>query len=170
MKVLMRRERLPIVKPFDEVTVQVLQSPRASEREITLKDGTLKKIEDYSIVIRPISGKFESVIEKVVTKTEDGDEILKSRKYDAQELGDRAIMKLTPRAYEVLYDAWESKQVSEGTKLKIKVSRKQNKTYYDEILILDGQEEEEETEERIEEEKSEKETKKVTQAKPKLKG
>jgi len=170
MKVLMKREKLPIVKPFDEVVVEVLQAPRSAERDISLKDGTVKKIEDYSIIVRPISGKFESVTEKVVTKTEDGDEILKSRKYDAQELGDRAIMKLTPRAYEVLYDAWESKQVGEGTKLKIKVSKKQNKTYYDEMLVLDDEGQEEETEERVGEEKSEKEAKKVTQAKPKLKG
>jgi len=170
MKVLMKREKLPIVKPFDEVVVELLQAPRSAERDISLKDGTVKKIEDYSIVVRPISGKFESVTEKVVTKTEDGDEILKSRKYDAQELGDRVIMKLTPRAYEVLYDAWESKQVGEGTKLKIKVSKKQNKTYYDEMLVLDDEGQEEETEERIGEEKSEKEAKKVTQAKPKLKG
>ena len=160
MKVLMKREKLPIVKPFDEVVVEVLQAPRSAERDISLKDGTVKKIEDYSIVVRPISGKFESVTEKVVTKTEDGDEILKSRKYDAQELGDRVIMKLTPRAYEVLYDAWESKQVGEGTKLKIKVSKKQNKTYYDEIVLVDDEQEEEEEEE----------TKKPTQAKPKLKG
>ncbi len=176
MKVLMKREKLPIVKPFDEVVVQVLQPPRSAERDISLKDGTVKKIEDYSIVVRPISGKFESVTEKVVTKTEDGDEILKSRKYDAQELGDRVIMKLTPRAYEVLYDAWESKQVGEGTKLKIKVSKKQNKTYYDEMLVLDDEGQEEEAEEdtegdREEEEVEEtKETKKVTQPKPKLKG
>ena len=164
MKVLMKRERLPIVRPFDGVVVEVLQAPRSAERDISLKDGTIKKIEDYSIVVRPISGKFESVIEKVVTKTEDGDEILKSRKYDAQELGDRAIMKLTPMAYEVLYDAWEAKQIAEGTKLKIKVSKRQNKTYYDEILIMD--EEEEETEEEEEEE-----VKKPTQqTKPKLKG
>ena len=162
MKVLMKREKLPIVKPFDEVVVEVLQSPRSAERDISLKDGTVKKIEDYSIVVRPISGKFESVTEKVVTKTEDGDEILKSRKYDAQELGDRVIMKLTPRAYEVLYEAWETKQVSEGTKLKIKVSKKQNKTYFDEIALVDNEEEEEEEEEQ--------ETKKPTQTKPKLKG
>jgi hypothetical protein len=79
-------------------------------------------------------------------------------------------MKLTGRAYEVLYDAWQNKEITEGTKLKIKVSKKQNKTFYDEILVLDGENTEEETEERIEEEKSEKEAKKVTQAKPKLKG
>ena len=162
MKVLMKREKLPIVKPFDEVVVEVLQAPKSSEREISLKDGTVKKIEDYSLIIKPISGKFESVTEKVVTKTEDGDEILKSRKYDAQELGDRVIMKLTPRAYEVLYDAWESKQIAEGTRLKIKVSKKQNKTYFDEIVLMDEQEEEQEEEE-------EQETKK-TQTKPKLKG
>jgi len=163
MKVLMKREKLPIVKPFDEVVVQVLQPPRSAERDISLKDGTVKKIEDYSIIVKPISGKFESVTEKVVTKTEDGDEILKSRKYDAQELGDRAIMKLTPRAYEVLYDAWESKQIGEGTKLKIKVSKKQNKTYYDEIALIDDEQEEEK------EEEEEQKTKK-TQTKPKLKG
>ena len=159
MKILMKREKLPIVKPFDEVVVEVLQAPKSSEREISLKDGTVKKIEDYSVIIKPVSGKFESVTEKVVTKTEDGDEILKSRKYDAQELGDRVIMKLTPRAYEVLYDAWESKQIAEGTRLKIKVSKKQNKTYFDEIALMDEQEEEEEEE-----------TKKPTQTKPKLKG
>jgi hypothetical protein len=161
MKVLMKREKLPIVKPFDEVVVEVLQAPRSAERDISLKDGTVKKIEDYSVIIKPISGKFESVTEKVVTKTEDGDEILKSRKYDAQELGDRVIMKLTPRAYEVLYDAWESKQIAEGTRLKIKVSKKQNKTYFDEIVLMDNEQEEEEEEEQ--------EAKK-TQTKPKLKG
>jgi len=164
MKVLMKREKSPIVRPFDGVVVEVLQAPRSAERDISLKDGTIKKIEDYSIVVRPISGKFESVIEKVVTKTEDGDEILKSRKYDAQELGDRVIMKLTPRAYEVLYDAWNTKQVGEGTKLKIKVSKKQNKTYFDEIALVDNEEEEEK------EEEEEQETKKPTQTKPKLKG
>ncbi|AZG03533.1 hypothetical protein [Sulfolobus spindle-shaped virus] len=172
MKVLMKRERLPIVKPFDEVTVEVLQSPKAVEREIALKDGTVKKIEDYSIIVKPVSGKFESVTEKVVTKTEDGDEVVKPKKYDASELGDKAIMKLTSKAYEVLYDAWESKEITEGTKLKIKVSKKQNKTFYDEILVLgeetEDEEREEETEERVEQEKNE--AKKVTQAKPKLKG
>ena len=71
-------------------------------------------------------------------------------------------MKLTPRAYEVLYDAWNTKQVGEGTKLKIKVSKKQNKTYFDEIALVDNEEEEEEEEEQ--------ETKKPTQTKPKLKG
>jgi len=164
MKVLMKREKLPIVKPFDEVVVEILQAPRSAERDISLKDGTVKKIEDYSVIIKPISGKFESVTEKVVTKTEDGDEILKSRKYDAQELGDRAIMKLTPRAYEVLRDAWESKQISEGTRLKIKVSKKQNKTYFDEIVLMDNEQEEEEKEEEEEQEA------KKTQTKPKLKG
>jgi len=164
MKVLMKREKLPIVKPFDEVVVEVLQAPKSSEREISLKDGTVKKIEDYSVIIKPVSGKFESVTEKVVTKTEDGDEILKSRKYDAQELGDRVIMKLTPRAYEVLYDAWESKQIAEGTRLKIKVSKKQNKTYFDEIVLMDNEQEEEEKEEEEEQEA------KKTQTKPKLKG
>jgi hypothetical protein len=172
MKVLMKREKLPIVKPFDEVIIQVLQSPKSVEREIVLKDGTIKKIEDYSVIIRPVSGKFESVTEKTVTKTEDGDEVVKPKKYDAQELGGKAIMKLTPKAYEVLYDAWEKKEVTEGTKLKIKVSKKQNKTFFDEILVLDGEgqeeeekETEEETEERVEEEKSE-----AKKTKPKLKG
>jgi len=168
MKVLMKREKLPIVKPFDEVIIQVLQSPKAVEREIILKDGTIKKIEDYSVIIRPVSGKFESATERTVTKTEDGDEVVKPKKYDAQELGGKAIMKLTGRAYEVLYDAWQNKEITEGTKLKIKVSKKQNKTFYDEILVLDGEgqeeeekETEEETEERVEEAKK---------AKPKLKG
>ena len=165
MKVLMKREKLPIVKPFDEVIVEVLQSPKAVEREIALKDGTVKKIEDYSIIVKPVSGKFESVTEKVVTKTEDGDEVVKPKKYDAEELGGKAIMKLTPKAYEVLYDAWEKKEIGEGTKLKIKVTKKQNKTFYDEILVLDG---EEETEEEEEEEKSE--TKNQAKPKPKLKG
>ncbi len=86
----------------------------------------MKKIEDYSIIVKPISGKFESVTEKIVTKTEDGDEVVKPKKYDASELGEKAIMKLTSRAYEVLYDAWESKEIAEGTKLKIKVSKKGN--------------------------------------------
>ena len=165
MKVLMKREKLPIVKPFDEVIVEVLQSPKAVEREIALKDGTVKKIEDYSIIVKPVSGKFESVTEKVVTKTEDGDEVVKPKKYDASELGGKAIMKLTPKAYEVLYDAWEKKEIGEGTKLKIKVTKKQNKTFYDEILVLDG---EEETEEEEEEEKTE--TKNQAKPKPKLKG
>jgi len=172
MKVLMKREKLPIVKPFDEVVVQVLAAPKAVEREISLKDGTVKKIEDYSVIVGPISGKFESVTEKTVTRTEDGDEVIKPKKYDAKEL-DRAIMKLTPRAYEVLRDGWEQKEITEGTRLKIKVSKKQNKTYFDEILVLD-EEQEEETEEKTEEEeeegKNEKEVKKVTPAKPKLKG
>jgi len=165
MKVLMKREKLPIVRPLDEVTVQVLQSPRAVEREIALKDGSVKRIEDYSVVIKPLSGKFESVVEKIITKTEDGDEIVRPKKYDAQEL-EKAIMKLTPSAYEVLYNAWESKQIGEDTKLKIRVSKKQNKTYYDEILVLDGEEQETE-------EEGEQETKRPTQAtqsKPKLKG
>ncbi len=155
MKVLMKREKLPIVKPFDEVIVEVLQSPKAVEREIALKDGTIKKIEDYSIIVKPISGKFESVTEKVVTKTEDGDEVVKPKKYDASELGEKAIMKLTGRAYEVLYDAWQKGEIAEGTKLQIKVSKKQNKTYYDEISILDEEDEEEETK---------------VKSKPKLKG
>ncbi len=157
MKVLMKREKLPIVKPFDEVTVEVLQPPKAVPKEIALKDGTVKKIEDYSIIVKPISGKFESVTEKIVTKTEDGDEVVKPKKYDAEELGGKAIMKLTGRAYEVLYDAWEKKEIGEGTKLKIKVTKKQNKTFYDEILVLDGEE--------TEEEKSE-----AKKTKPKLKG
>ena len=168
MKVLMKREKLPIVKPFDEVVVEVLQSPKAVEREIALKDGTMKKIEDYSVIVKPISGKFESATEKIVTKTEDGDEIIKPKKYDAQELGDRVIMKLTPNAYEVLYNAWEEKEITDGMKLKIKVTKKQNKTFFDEILVLDDEEEktetEEKTEKRIEEEKESK------KAKPKLKG
>ncbi|AZG03978.1 hypothetical protein [Sulfolobus spindle-shaped virus] len=168
MKVLMKRERLPIVKPFDEVTVEVLQSPKAVEREIALKDGTVKKIEDYSIIVKPVSGKFESVTEKVVTKTEDGDEVVKPKKYDAQELGGKAIMKLTGRAYEVLYDAWQNKEITEGTKLKIKVSKKQNKTFYDEILVLDGEGQEEEEKET--EEKTEERVEEAKKAKPKLKG
>jgi hypothetical protein len=163
MKVLMKREKLPIVRPFDEVVIEVLQSPKAVEREIALKDGTIKKIEDYSIIVKPLSGKFESVTEKVVTKTEDGDEVVKPKKYDANELGEKAIMKLTGRAYEVLYDAWESKQITEGTRLKIRVSKKQNKTFYDEILVLDGEDEE------TEEEETE-EGKEAKKAKPKLKG
>jgi hypothetical protein len=174
MKVLMRREKLPIVKPFDEVVVKILQTPKATQKEIALKDGTVKKIEDYSVVIKPISGKFESVVEKVVTKTEDGDEVIKAKKYDAKELGEKAIMKLTGRAYEVLYDAWKNGEIAEGTTLKIKVSKKGNKTYFDEIVVLEEETEETETEEEqteteetgkaVEEKKSE------TKPKPKLKG
>ena len=167
MKVLMKREKLPIVKPFDEVVIEVLSPPKVVEREISLKDGTVKKIEDYSIIIRALSGKFESVTEKTVTKTEDGDEVIKSKKYDAKELGERAIMKLTPTAYEVLHDGWEQKEITEGTRLKIKVSKKQNKTYYDEISIIDDDEEETEEGDDTEEEKQG--TKKA-QTKPKLKG
>jgi len=189
MKVLMKREKLPIVKPFDEVTVQLLSAPKSTQKEIALKDGTVKKIEDYSIIIKPLSGKFESVTEKVVTKTEDGDEVVKPKKYDASELGEKAIMKLTGRAYEALYDAWQKKEISEGTKLKIKVTKKQNKTFYDEIVVLEEEtkdhdteteeqeteeeeekETEEETEERVEEEKSEAKTETKTKPKPKLKG
>ena len=162
----MKREKLPIVKPFDEVVVEILQAPKSVEREVTLKDGTVKKIEDYSIIVKPISGKFESATEKIVTKTEDGDEVVKPKKYDAQELGEKVIMKLTPRAFEVLYNAWQEKEIVEGMKLKIKVTKKQNKTFFDEILVLDEEtEKEEETEEKTEEERSE--TKKI---KPKLKG
>ena len=171
MKVIMKRENVPIVKPLDEVIVELLGQPRKLEREIALKEGGVKKIEDYSVMVRAVSGKFESVTEKIVTKTEDGDQVVKSKKYDASELKDRVLMKLTPRAFEVLYDAWQNREIKEGTRLRIKTTKKQNKTYFDEIVVLDEEEEEEEeTEERIEEEKSEKETKKVTQAKPKLKG
>jgi len=69
----------------------------------------------------------------------------------------------------VLYNAWQEKEIVEGMRLKIKVTKKQNKTFFDEILVLDEEaekeEKEEETEEETEEEKSE--TKKI---KPKLKG
>ncbi len=133
-----------------------------------MKDGTVKKIEDYSIIVKPVSGKFESVTEKVVTKTEDGDEVVKPKEYDAEELGGKAIMKLTRKAYEVLYDAWEKKEIGEGTKLKIKVSKKQNKTFFDEILVLDGEGQEEEEKET--EEKKEERVEEAKKAKPKLKG
>jgi len=152
MKVLLKREKLPIVKPFGEVTVELLAAPKAVQREIVLKDGTVKKIEDYSVVARPLLGKFESVVEKEVTKTEDGDEIVRPKKYDAVQLGDKVLLKLTGRAYEVLYNAWQSNEIAEGTRLKIKTTRKGNKTYFDEIIVVeDGEkvvdEEAEETEE-----------------------
>jgi hypothetical protein len=155
MKVLLKREKLPIVKPFGEVTVELLGAPKATQRQITLKDGTVKTIEDYSVVARPLLGKFESVTEKVVTKTADGDEVVKPKKYDAVELGDKVLLKLSAKAYEVLYNAWQSKEIAEGTRLKIKTTRKGNKTYFDEIVVVeDGEkivseeaEEAEETEE-----------------------
>ncbi|AAQ94372.1 ORF C158 [Sulfolobus virus Kamchatka 1] len=147
MKVLMKKESLPIVKPFDEVIIEVLQAPKEVEREVALKDGTIKKIQDYSIIVKPVSGKFESVTEKVTSKTEDGDEVVKPKKYDASELKDKVVMKLTQKAFEVLYDAWQNKEIGEGTKLKIKVTKKQNKTYFDEITVLDEKEEEETEEE-----------------------
>jgi hypothetical protein len=155
MKVLLKREKLPIVKPFGEVTVELLAAPKAVQREIVLKDGTVKKIEDYSVVVRPLLGKFESVVEKEVTKTEDGDEIVRPKKYDAVQLGDKVLLKLTGRAYEVLYNAWQNKEIAEGTRLKIKTTRKGNKTYFDEITVIEdgekaageGAEEAEETEE-----------------------
>jgi len=153
MKVLMRREKLPIVKPFGEIVVELLGAPKATQREIALKDGSMKKIEDYSVVVRPLLGKFESVTEKVVAKTADGDEVVKPKKYDAVELGEKVLMKLTPRAYQILYDAWEKKEIGEGTRLKIRTTRKGNKTYFDEILVVDEEDQiesktvEEETEE-----------------------
>jgi len=159
MKVIMKRENVPIVKPFDEVIVELLGQPREAEREIALKEGGTKKIEDYSVMVRAISGKFESVTEKIVTKTEDGDEVVKPRKYDASELKGKVIMKLPPKAFEVLYDAWQNKEIKEGTRLRIKTTKKQNKTYFDEIVVLDEEEEEEEEEKTTE-----------TKPKPKLKG
>jgi len=176
MKVLMKREKLPIVKPFGEVTVELLAAPKAVQREIALKDGTIKKIEDYSVVVRPLLGKFESVVEKVVTKTADGDEVVRPKKYDALELGEKALMKLSQRAYQVLYDAWEKKEISEGTRLKIKTTKKGNKTYFDEILVVDEEEgteaeEAEEVEEPVKPAPQNKATQaNQTQAKPKLKG
>jgi len=147
------------VKPFDDVIVELLGQPREAEREIALKEGGTKKIEDYSVMVRAISGKFESVTEKIVTKTEDGDEVVKPRKYDASELKGKVIMKLPPKAFEVLYDAWQNKEIKEGTRLRIKTTKKQNKTYFDEIVVLDEEEEEEEEEKTTE-----------TKPKPKLKG
>jgi len=161
MKVLMKRENVPIVKPFDEVIVELLGQPREAEREIALKEGGTKKIEDYSIMVRVISGKFESVTEKIVTKTEDGDEVVKPRKYDASELKGKVIMKLPPKAFEVLYEAWENQEIGEGTKLRIKVTKRQNKTYFDEIAIIDEEGQEEGEEEREEEEEQEEEREQV---------
>jgi hypothetical protein len=139
MKVLLKRERLPIVKPFGEVTVELLDAPKATQRQITLKDGTVKTIEDYSVLIRPLLGKFESVIEKEVMKTEDGDKVVRPKKYDAVQLSDRAVLKLSSRAYEVLYNAWQSKEIDLGTRLKIRTTKKGNKTYFDEIIVLDDE-------------------------------
>jgi hypothetical protein len=139
MKVLMKREKLPIVKPFGEVTVELLGAPKAVQREIALKDGTVKKIEDYSVVVKPLLGKFESVVEKEITKTEDGDEIVRPKKYDAVQLGEKVLLKLTAKAYEVLYNAWQIKEIGEGTRLKIKTTRKGNKMYFDEILVVDDE-------------------------------
>ncbi|ARM76370.1 hypothetical protein [Acidianus manzaensis] len=141
MKPLYKRETLPIVKPFDEVIVKILSQPREIEREVTLKDGTVKKIVDYSVIVRPLKGKFESATEKIVSKTEDGDEIVKPKKYDADELGDKIVMKLTPKAFQILYDAWQNKEIKEDTKLYIKVTKKQNKAFFDEISIVDDEEE-----------------------------
>jgi hypothetical protein len=179
MKVLLKREKLPIVKPFGEVTIELLGAPKATQRQITLKDGTVKTIEDYSVVARPLLGKFESVVEKVVTKTADGDEVVKPKKYDAVELGDKVLLKLSSRAYEVLYNAWQGKEIGEGTRLKIKTTRKGNKTYFDEITVVeDGEkvtdEEAEEAEETEEAPKpaqpaQAKSTQAQPQAKPKLK-
>ncbi len=141
MKVLLKREKLPIVKPFGEVGVELLGAPRAVQRQITLKDGTVKTIEDYSVVVRPLTGKYESVTEKEVTKTEDGDEIVRPKKYDAVRLGDKVILKLTAKAYEALYNAWQNKEIGEGTRLKIVTTKKGNKTYFDEIVVVgDGEE------------------------------
>lgn len=137
MKVLLKREKLPIVKPFGEIMVELLGAPKASQRQITLKDGTVKTIEDYSVVARPLLGKFESATEKVVTKTADGDEVVKPKKYDAVELGDKVLLKLSAKAYEVLYNAWQNKEIGEGTRLKIKTTRKGNKTYFDEITVIE---------------------------------
>ena len=174
MKVLMKREKLPIVKPFGEVTVELLAAPKAVQREIALKDGTIKKIEDYSVVVRPLLGKFESVVEKVVTKTADGDEVVRPKKYDALELGEKALMKLSQRAYQVLYDAWEKKEISEGTRLKIKTTKKGNKTYFVEILVVDEEEEAGEEPQPQEAPKPAPQNKATqanqTQGKPKLKG
>jgi hypothetical protein len=140
MKVLLKREKLPIVKPFGEVTVELLAAPKAVQREIVLKDGTVKKIEDYSVAVRPLLGKFESVVEKEVAKTADGDEVVKPKKYDAIQLGDKVLLKLTGRAYEVLYNAWQNGEINEGTRLKIKTTRKGNKTYFDEIIVVENDE------------------------------
>jgi len=176
MKVLLKREKLPIVKPFGEVTVELLAAPKAVQREIVLKDGTVKKIEDYSIVARPLLGKFESVVEKEVTKTEDGDEIVRPKKYDAVQLGEKVLLKLTGRAYEVLYNAWQNGEINEGTRLKIRTTRKGNKTYFDEIIVVEDGEKvvDEETEEAEEAPKSVQPAKSAqaqpqSQAKPKLK-
>jgi hypothetical protein len=154
MKVLFRSEKLPIVKPFGEVVVELLSAPKAVQRDITLKDGTVKTIEDYSVVVKPLLGKFESVVEKVVTKTADGDEVVRPKKYDAAELGEKVLLKLSRKAYEVLYDAWQKEEINEGTKLRIRTTRKANKTYFDEIAVVDDSgpvseeaEEAEETEE-----------------------
>jgi len=108
-----------------------------------------------------------------VTKTEDGDEIVRPKKYDAIQLGDKVLLKLTGRAYEVLYNAWQSKEIAEGTRLKIRTTRKGNKTYFDEIIVVeDGEkavnEEAEETEETEEVEEAPKPVQpaKSAQAKP----
>ena len=169
MKVLLKREKLPIVKPFGEVTVELLSAPKAVQRDITLKDGTVKKIEDYSVVARPLLGKFESVVEKVVTKTQDGDEVVRPKKYDAVELGEKVLLKLSAKAYQVLYDAWQNEEISEGTRLKIKTTRKGNKTYFDEIVVVEDDEEAEEDEEAPQPQAKPQAQQPQGQTKPKLK-
>ncbi len=179
MKVLLKREKLPIVKPFGEVGVELLGAPKATQRQITLKDGTVKTIEDYSVIVRPLTGKYESVTEKIATKTADGDEVVKPKKYDAVQLGDKVLLKLSAKAYEVLYNAWQNKEIAEGTRLKIKTTKKGNKTYFDEIIIVEDDEkvasEEAEEVEETEEAPAQPQAKTAqaqpqSQAKPKLKG
>ena len=149
MKVVFKREIIPIVKPFDEVVVELLQQPKTVEKEITLNDGTKKSIIDLSILVKPVKGKFESVTEKVKVKVKSG-EIIEAKKYDAAELGDKVVMKIPNVVYDVLSKLWESKEIGEGTRIKIIAVKKQGKTYINEIAVLDDNEvSQEKTEENL---------------------
>lgn len=136
MTVLYKREYIPIVKPLGEVIIQVLEEPKAVEKEIKLKDGSVKTIIDYSVTAKPIKGIFESVVEKTILKTKNGD-IVETRKYDAEELGEKVIMKISVTAYNVMKTGWENKIISENALLRIITIKKNNKTIYDQIEVLD---------------------------------
>ncbi len=74
-------------------------------------------------------------------------------------------MKLSAKAYEVLYNAWQNKEIAEGTRLKIKTTKKGNKTYFDEIIVV-GDDEKVASEEAEEVEETEEAPKPAQPAKP----
>lgn len=123
-----------IVRPIGDCYFIITQPLADINREITLKTGQKKQIEDITVIGKVVSGKFESMTEYDLQQLPDGRTINVRKVYDAKDLdGEEVIFNFGLTAKKSLLTAYANKDINVGDKIHIVTVMKSGKLYVNKI-------------------------------------